>query len=186
MRCPGHKLKGGNPTRKETKMSYKTVTLFADIKNGKFVPVDYSANNPSSLLYLAIQYGEYIGKQRKAFFEGGSDIDFDWCPESLEDLIPLYGGEEIHLQDLCCDAIAIAAIDYNNMMSTSICGATYRVCTCESCRVEHPFGEISEKLFPQNCTLMHAFERRLRDYINSRRVDGVLRKRNIMNILQRQ
>lgn len=131
-------------------MSYDTLTLFIDTTTNTVINTGLSCNFPSGLLSLAGQY------QRS--------VDFDWSPEKDTSWEPFENGV-LDLDKYHVDAICVAVVDSENMMTTAIAGATYNVCTC-GC---HPLGEITERLYPQGCTITDVFERRLRGYFASAR-----------------
>ena len=128
-------------------MSYDTCTIFVDIETRKIINVGIGSSVPSLLMDIAIAYREYLRQP--------DCCDFWWVPK----------GEVVDTIDLdAYNAIAICCIDYSNPMCTAIAGATYNVCC--GC---HPIGDIREKLFPQNCELVYNFERRIKDYLKSKR-----------------
>lgn len=135
-------------------MSYDTMTVFIDVNTKHAYNCGISCNFPSSILDMMVVYRKHIFDQ-----DDSSDINFDWIPENA-DLI-----KDGIIDTTEVNAIAICCIDYNNPMMTAIAGATYNVCTC-GC---HSDGMIREKMFPQNCTMVYSFERRIQDYVRSTR-----------------
>lgn len=147
-------------------MSYDTMTIFVDTVNKRAYNCGLACNFPSSIIDLMMAYKKHIMNQ----WVGSSNINFDWVPENAE----LIKGGIIDTTGV--DAIAVCCIDHENPMMTAVTGVTYNVCTC-GCS---PVGEIREKMFPQGCTIIYTFERRVKDYVRTTRK---LKVKNLVKLL---